>query len=1750
MKKKISILLVVLMIIANLVCMTSTVFAEEASTEEETITISYIKDSNTLNNSTSLDTTAYSGGKQTVKKGEKFTLPTTSNTTNATAEGFQLVWYTSDGRTYKAGEEVSFEEDTRLYRVAAKECYTAAELGTALTNDTKAAILMADIETTGAISFPDWSTAIIIMNGFDLNFKTNASGLIGAQRTQRHIYGEGTINITNPDGKVGAYYFLKATNHGYAGDNSRTVIGRDVTINAPNHYLTGDESGDIVNRYVWTRIYGTINCYGLFYRPASNNCGAYTEFYDTCNVTITGPRLVYDANGNGKFNYLGVDIAIYGGTFYLPAGAASEAFWSNDNVESITNYDGSKTYVNVGLTQLNKDNIKIYGGSFVTADGSMPAIANYVSNTYTGAWKTGGNGIITNSNSSTYEVPYLIRTGLKLVFTQYSETNLGTITVTDYVGSSLAGKTFKYTVKTLDDGSYDIIVYESRMDGETEIWDVVSDELAIKWGNGGTILVSYDKTREALELHGFEANNLTYQTVVPATCEHNFTGAPVDATCQEKAYADYNCSKCAYNVYFSWGEKTDHSYETTETIAPTASTLGSTTFTCSTCNETKTYATTQDPTSFEVTVTILNDDGTFETVTALASDVFEFTTIGGNGAYMYTLSGIKAFDSYSIRNIYGVVIPNGVLYVNISTQNYEKYDSVEYGLNVLETAEGSTITIQNIGNLSMLTTFKTGKGSNVIFEPSSTYYNPTGEKRSCSKLATVDFSAGDVTIKVMSSAFQDRPITSLKLGANSTYDFQYQSFRNIKITELVIPQTATLTLGSNSFYDADLTSLTFPSGTADNIKQWTIGSESFRNNPITKVTFGEYGTYSLGNNTFYSTKITAIVLAPNSTYTIGSGCFASTQVTIFDASAGNMTVTVNDGGLKNLTAITEFKLGENSSYTFNGKSVGTTSFTKLVIPKNSTVSFGDNWLDGNTTFKEIDASADNVTLKFNTRAFNGRSVFDTIKFGKNANITFSEDCFKGTALTGLALPENATITFNGYGLRGVAITAIEIKEGSTVTFASNAFKESNVASLKLASNSSYTFNNGSFNYATLFTELVFPANTTSVFNGWTFNTGTTITKIDLSADNTTADFKGESLKNAKTIKEILLNGDNSTYTATNQAFKNIATLTTLDLSGENYTYTINGSSTMADLPNLTTLTLGKNSTYTFGSWMVNGTTPLQKLDASADGITVTFGNESFREEGTLTELLLNGKNGSYTFNNLSFYKTPIKEIVLGEGSTYVFNSGSFGYVSELTKIDASASNVTATFGRDVFNGRSTVTYIAFGENSTYTIDYRAFYNCSPTNDVVFSNTSTFTIGQQAFYGNDFASITFEDNLMAQGQYVTFTGTEAFNMCDKATELYIGKNIAITNYPFKNLKSLEKLVIMSGVTHANDYEFENAGSADFITPLVVYNHSYDITFTKGMFNNCDGIVLYTVTDNIGTRTDVFTNCGDVKDSSGNLLYKAWTVYLGIPHPLVAGHISDPTCTETGVTGWICDEAYCNCDFKIVETTVVNKYENQHNIKDTTSVAESTTYEVTVAPALGHDYGVENPLMIGWIYVDSNYFANAQNKHNCTVCGSDYLGKEIENSALFTKKGTTLPEDVKNAIAHAIIVNLDAIEAYEEYLGDETAVKYGVVAGLASTSKNPVTSDGQANGKVIVKGFEDTNYSILQLKISGIKDSTQGLYCSAYAIIDGTVFYLHNGRVSETAVEVSLDEPEGVTPDDEVVENVMVEAIIESKETIYA
>jgi len=1520
MKNKLSILLS--LILVCLLAVTLTVAALAEGEEEQTITVSYMNDQDTTSDTTSLDKTAYTDGKQTVGVGEKFTLPTTSSNTYAGKDGFQLVWYTEDGRTYKAGQEVSFTKDTKLFRCVAKECYSMEDVNYAMRNESKAAILMADINTNSSIGVENQGRSVLILNGYTVNITRNGIGM-GDQRSGKHIYGTGTINMTNPDGKVGNYYFFEMRSHGYNGSANKQVIGRDVTLNAPNYWLGADSDGSFNNHYPWLRIYGTVNCYG-FLNMGSGNRSPFIEIFETATVTVNGPRLFSDVT-NKTCNYQAFDLRIYGGTFNLPAEAATEAFWSNDNVESLTSTDGKNTYPNAGLNINNKDCIKVFGGTFNVEGGAAPAIDSFLENEYLGSIPSGGKGLLAKENTSTYHVCYMSRPGYTLAFEKYAtEGTPAKLTVTDYVDGSLSG-TYYYvfttttydfeekTVTTIDT----ITVYEDA-EGTT-----VTDKFALDFGMNGAVLFSNAITQKEYKL---QANEGSY-IVVPAGCEHSYTKTVVEASCKTQGSVTYTCTLCGHSTTTITEEKGAHAYEVTSDTAATATSLGNKTFTCKDCGVSIERAYTVDPTSLEVKVTVRHDDDTFEDITVLASEVFDFAVSGIEGAYIYTLSAIKEFDEYKIRNIYGITIPKGVMYVNITTQNYEKYNNVEYGVAVLKIADGANVDISNIGNLRRAETIVVGKNADVVFGASCSYYNPNNEKRSMQVIATIDLSAGNHSVKFMPSAFSERgTVASLKLGENATYDFGNYAFNKCAITEFNFPASNEYNFGSYAFYGNDMTELVFP----DN-KDFTLPQSAFENCPnLTSITFGENSTYVIGNYCFLNCPIPTVVFSANSTYTVGTQAFINKSLTTIDASAGNMILTLNNNAFNcwfsnaDNANVTSIKLGPNSTYYFAKESFARTDIETLTLAENSTYTFVEYCFNNCTTIKAIDASAKGITATWNHSAMRNLSTLSSIIFGEDGNHTLKGDSFNKTGITELVL----------------------------------------------ANGSTYTFNEGCFN-----------------------------------------------------------------------------------------------------------------------------STSIAKIDASASNINVAFKYRAFRDEKTLAQVLINGEDSTFSFENESFYNTAITSLTLGQGSTYTFGNYPFSNTA-IASVDATASNVTATFKNGVFSGKTTLEYLAFGENSTYVFETNAFNGTNPTNDIVFSNTSTFTIGKEAFKDTDFATVTFEDNVN-----VTFTDHSAFNNCT-AKELYLGKNMKINNYPFKNFKYLEKLVIMDGVTCENTWFFENAGSADFSTPLVVYNHSTDLEFKEGMFNNCDGIVLYTVTDNIGTRNDVFKNCAD---GTG---YKGWTVILGIPHALTQGQ-SDPTCTIPGGTNWVA--ADCGCGIVYREELSINVYENKHNIKADTEPARVDTYATDPISPLGHTKGDFITIVYENGYLESGYA-----QYTCPVCANAEGYYEEEANPIIVNYGYSVSTyGDAPSIVQGYGVDVLAFNAYKAVC---PSFAYGIViAGNSSAEAvSPLkVENGQIiknNSQSIIKSFNDTPCDYFDIKLSFLTDKAkeQTLIFCAY-IYDGIKLqYVENGK----------------------------------------
>jgi hypothetical protein len=507
---------------------------------------------------------------------------------------------------------------------------------------------------------------------------------------------------------------------------------------------------------------------------------------------------------------------IYGGTFHLPAAAATEAFWSTDNLSTT-----SET-----LSNTNKDLINIMGGTFILADGSKPAIDNYLAESYIGSvgdgrtWTSLSNILNLAGDAYAY-IDYKIPSAYGFKFVKS-----GSVTLTDKAGTGLGG-TYYYTVNKTSDGSAIDTISLYSDSAKT----VPFTYFQIKRGNNG-LLFSFAGTSEKLEL----ANQNGKYAVVPDTsCEHEYGVVETGATCTVAKYLTYTCSKCSHSYIENTSELAEHDYKYVSTVKEATSTaLGIKSYKCSSCADEKTYPYSFDPTNLDVTVTIRKDDDTFETKVVKASEVFEFSIDQFVDSKIYTISGIKALSGYSIRNIYGVTIPVGIIYLDITVDNYEKHNNVEYGLSELIIADGVDLYINNFGNLRRLKTIKIGNAI-VEFCRSASYYNPNNQKRYSSVLETLDISTAGANIKLGTSAFNGRSLKYLVLGDGCVYDFGSSCFAGTKIEALDLTKNSQYIFGSNSFENTQLTEVIIP----DNATHLKFSSSVFTN--CSKLTYFQVG---------------------------------------------------------------------------------------------------------------------------------------------------------------------------------------------------------------------------------------------------------------------------------------------------------------------------------------------------------------------------------------------------------------------------------------------------------------------------------------------------------------------------------------------------------------------------------------------------------------------------------------------------------------------------------------------------------------------------------------------------------------------------------------------------------------------------------------------------------------------------------------------------------------------------------------------
>lgn len=234
-------------------------------------------------------------------------------------------------------------------------------------------------------------------------------------------------------------------------------------------------------------------------------------------------------------------------------------------------------------------------------------------------------------------------------------------------------------------------------------------------------------------------------------------------------------------------------------------------------------------------------------------------------------------------------------------------------------------------------------------------------------------------------------------------------------------------------------------------------------------------------------------------------------------------------------------------------------------------------------------------------------------------------------------------------------------------------------------------------------------------------------------------------------------------------------------------------------------------------------------------------------------------------------------------------------------------------------------------------------------------------------------------------------------------------------------------------------------------------------------------------NYGIKTPQITDEAAIKEYISSLATEAVNLHV---HDILSDVVTEPTCTLDGGR-----ETFCFCGYSFGKTEVIPM--TGHALKEIID-----TY-----------YPLQNGA--------HNYYENRVNLCICQKCADEYE-VEIENTALFNKKGYSYSEFDSSAYAFTIYVNTDAVSEYGE------ALKYGIVVS-ANVNGAPISIVNGAithDDKTVVVEFQDTDtdYSIITAKLTNIKAGTS-LHLSAYAVENERVSYLGHNSVNAIAETIS-------------------------------
>ena len=682
---------------------------------------------------------------------------------------------------------------------------------------------------------------------------------------------------------------------------------------------------------------------------------------------------------------------------------------------------------------------------------------------------------------------------------------------------------------------------------------------------------------------------------------------------------------------------------------------------------------------------------------------------------------------------------------------------------------------------------------------------------------------------------------------------------------------------------------------------------------------------------------------------------------------------------------------------------------------------------------------------------------------------------------------------------------------------------------------------------------------------------------------------GSAFKDCLSLKSAKFEGSITKFN-NGQTFQGCTALETVDIGTPAYI----GKSMFYDCTSLSSLTVPSTVTSIGNSAFAN-CTALTSIEIP-EGVT-TIGSSAFYKSG-ITSLhipasveslgyqvaestpitsLTFAENSNLTFiDHRAFMDCDslVGPVILPDGLEEI-DYGIFGGCGKLKAVKIPDSVCRYTENKAMFSGCSSLEYVQLSKNVSVipdsmfenctslkaisipegvtSIGSKSLRNCTSLKAVYLPSTLT-TLGVSSD-GNDKGAFYQSKNIyFVQNEFSVFNGdklVENFVMPGKPEIYYMPSNLNfLGNSEFQNCNQLNSYIVFPvGVTSAagctQQGTFQGVGNASSPVTIVFLGDMQEIVIKQqdAGYANISFVFANPNDKDLSSITLTIASAGTNKLQANSYMY------------FCNGNVTYDLSTF---------KAANNTTYTVLETDfakTVNTEETQPHFHsprlDKTSDATCTlpagkfTYcfcgtlmtsdVVEGSEPLGHDSeGADISKYYPTIEVNgdvvTNYFANIVHSFVCQRedCQQTIVESQ-EGTALFTKKGFTAPENSEQpAICHAITVNTDAILEYNKILGAGNEIKYGVVVGKATASGTPVNAQGKSSGDAIVVGFEGTNYSFIQAKITNVPAET-GLYCSAYVVDAGVVTYLYEGSVTSTAQVISISAENATLPEATVPSN---------------